>query len=307
VSTPSDRSAIGVPPAGFRLPAETTIGQVSLEVTDLARSLAYYQDVLGLRIVERGGAATAPWARLGAQAAADRGAAPVLVELRERPGARRVPSAGLLGLFHFAMVLPDRSALGRFLRHLLAARVPFGAADHMVSEALYLTDPDGLGIEVYRDRPRHEWVVRNGEVIAGADPLDSGGVIEAAGSMPWDGVPAGSRIGHVHFHVGDLDEASRFYHAGLGFDRIRWRFPGALFVSAGGYHHHVGLNTWASGARAASDGDARLVEWELVLPSAGGVRAAADSLALADYQVDRADTGFRSADSWGIAVYVRTA
>jgi catechol 2,3-dioxygenase len=299
---------IAVSPPGFRLPDETTIGRVTLQVADLVRSLAYYEGVLGLRAIERGGDAAAPWARLGAIAAADRTmAASTLVELRERRGVRRVPPGGLLGLFHFAMVLPDRPALGRFLRHLLRDRVPFGAADHTVSEAVYLTDPDGLGIEVYRDRPRAEWVVRNGQVMGGTDPLDTGSVIEAAAGGTWEGAPAGSRIGHVHFHVGDLDEAGAFYHAGLGFDRVRWRFPGALFVSAGGYHHHVGLNTWAADARAAGDDDAQLVEWELVLPSAAAVHAAARSLSSGAYRLDWTGAAFRAADPWGIAVHVRAA
>ena len=308
---PARGPAISDPPPAFRLPDEAAIGRVTLQVADLARSIAYYEDVLGLRTIERGGDETR-WARLGSHPAAGVGPVPpgppaVLIELRERRGAARVPARGLLGLFHFAMVLPDRPALGRFLRHLLRDRIPFGAADHMVSEALYLTDPDGLGIEVYRDRPRAEWVIRDGQVMGGTDPLDSGGVVEAAGDRPWDGVPAGSRIGHVHFHVGDLGEASAFYHAGLGFDRVRWPFPGALFVSAGGYHHHVGLNIWAAGARAASDEDARLIEWELVLPSNDHVRAAGDSLASGSYRVDRTDTAFRAADPWGIVVHVRAA
>jgi catechol 2,3-dioxygenase len=175
----------------------------------------------------------------------------------------------------------------------------------MVSEALYLTDPDGLGIEVYRDRPREHWVIRHGQVMGGTDPLDSGGVVAAAAGAPWAGVPAGSRIGHVHFHVADLNQASAYYHAALGFDRVRWSFPGALFVSAGGYHHHVGLNTWAANARPASDDDARLVEWELVLPSEGDVDAARRSLEAARHPVARTADGFRSADPWGTAVHVR--
>jgi catechol 2,3-dioxygenase len=289
-----------------------------LQVADLDRSVSYYEGVLGLRVVERGSQGRAEWVTLGTHPApqaeagssprspwAPEGAGGALIELRERRGVGRVPPGGLLGLFHFAVLLPDRAALGRFLRHLLDNRVTFGAADHMVSEALYLTDPDGLGIEVYRDRPREQWVIRHGQVMGGTDPLDSGGVVAAAAGAPWAGVPEGSRIGHVHFHVADLNQASAYYHAALGFDRVRWSFPGALFVSAGGYHHHVGLNTWAANARPASDDDARLLEWELVLPSASDVEAARRSLEAARHPVARAADGFRSADPWGTAVHVR--
>ena len=299
-------SEIGVAPPGFRLPDETTIGTVVLQVADLERSLDYYQSVLGLRVLDRRDRDDAGAA--AALAAHSTGAATVspILALHERRGARRVPTGGRLGLFHFAMVLPDRPALGRFFRHLLDARIPYGAADHMVSEALYLTDPDGLGIEVYRDRPRAEWIVRNGQVIGGTDPLDSSGVLDAGDGRPWEGVPEGSRIGHVHFHVGDLGQASAFYHEALGFDRVRWPFPGALFVSAGGYHHHVGLNTWATSHDPAADDDARLREWELVLPTPESVEAARDSVESAGYPIAGASSGFRSSDPWGITVCVRT-
>jgi catechol 2,3-dioxygenase len=174
----------------------------------------------------------------------------------------------------------------------------------MVSEALYLTDPDGLGIEVYRDRPRADWIVRNGLVMGGSDPIDSSGLLGAAQGAAFDGMPAGTRMGHVHFHVGDLDDASAFYHAALGFDRVPFPLPGALFVSAGGYHHHVGLNIWAAGSPAASDQDARLLEWELRLPSAIDVGAVAASLADAGYDVAAGIHDARSSDPWGITVRI---
>jgi catechol 2,3-dioxygenase len=268
-----------------------------VQVADLDRSIGYYTDVVGLR--------TEPLASDKAQRRAllrpqddDR----VLIELRERPGARRVPERGLLGLFHFAIVVPDRATLGRVLAHLIDAAVPFGAADHMVSEALYLTDPDGLGIELYRDRPRAEWIIRNGRVIGGSDPLDTAGILAAAERQAWGGLPAGTRMGHVHFHVGDLPRAEAFYHRGLGFDVVNWRLPGALFLSAGGYHHHVGLNTWAAGAPPASEGDARLIDWALVVPTVDDAKSVAESLAASDYAIDVRSGEFAASDPWGTVV-----
>jgi len=289
-------SPISTPPPGFRLPAESRVGRVLLQVADLDRSVDYYTATVGLRAV-RDDDLSARTVHL-----TPNDDERVIVTLRERRGARRVPQRGLLGLFHFAIVVPDRPALGRVLRHLVDAHVPLGAADHMVSEALYLTDPDGLGIEIYRDRPTSEWIIRDGQVIGGSDPLDAGGILDAAEGQAWSGLPAGTRIGHVHFHVGDLDRARAFYHRALGFDAVNWSFPGALFVSAGGYHHHVGLNTWAAGSPPASDEDARLLEWQLVLPGSADIARAAESLRSSGYGLMEGDDGLTASDPWGITV-----
>jgi catechol 2,3-dioxygenase len=169
-----------------------------------------------------------------------------------------------------------------------------------VSEALYLTDPDGLGIEVYADRPRATWRHEGRQLVMDTTPLDVADVVRAAGGEPWRGMPAGTRVGHVHLHVGDLDEAAAFYHAALGLDAVVWSYPGALFLSAGGYHHHLGLNTWSGpGAARPQDGDARLLEWELVLPRADDVDAAARSIEAAGYEVARTERGPLATDPWG--------
>ena len=139
-------------------------------------------------------------------------------------------------------------------------------SNHLVSEAVYLSDPDGLGIEVYADRPRGTWQHEGRQLVMATEPLDVEDVVRAGGGEPWSGMPAGTTLGHVHLFVGDLDAAARFYHEGLGFDKTVWSYPGALFLSAGGYHHHLGTNTWAVGAVPAGEGDARLLEWEIVLP-----------------------------------------
>ena len=285
----------GIAPPGFRLPDEVRLGPVRLQVADLDRSLEWYQRVLGARLVRRG----EETATLGTEGGA------TLIELRERAGARPVPRRGRLGLYHFAVLLPDRAALGRFLRHLGELGERAGMADHLVSEAVYLTDPDGLGIEVYADRPRENWRQEGGQLAMTTDPLDVEDLLRAGGGERWTGLPAGTVIGHVHFFVGDLARAEDFYHAGLGLDKTVWSYPGALFLAAGGYHHHVGTNTWAAGAPAATDEDARLLEWELVVPSAAEAERAAASLAAAGWAVERVPGGALAQDPWGTAVRVR--
>jgi catechol 2,3-dioxygenase len=249
--------------------------------------------VLGLRATER----TEAHATLAAQ-----GDDAPLVELEELRGATPVPRRGRLGLYHFALLLPDRPSLGRFVAHLGALGEYAGSADHLVSEALYLTDPDGLGIEVYADRPRSSWRMQGRALAMAIDPLDLEDLVRAAEGQPWTGAPPGTRMGHIHLHVGDLESAAAFYHAGLGFDRIVLNVPGALFMSAGGYHHHLGTNIWAAGAPVAAEGDARLLEWMVHLPNRADVEAAARSLTASGYQV-RQDPGDAVAvDPWGTAV-----
>ena len=177
----------------------------------------------------------------------------------------------------------------------------------MFSEALYLTDPDGLQMEVYRDLPRDQWQSRDGELVSGVDPIDARGLIEAAGTVPWTGVPPGSIIGHVHLYVGDLAAGEAFYHAGLGLDKTIWTFPGALFLSAGGYHHHVAINIWAAGAPVSTDADARMLHWNLIVPDRAAIAAARDSLQQHGAIIETAgidDETVRAVDPWGIAVCI---
>jgi catechol 2,3-dioxygenase len=285
---------VGIAPRGYRLSAEARLGRVRLQVADLARSLEWYQRVLGFRVLSRS-AADAVLAAHGDDTP--------LVELHEKPGAAPVPRRGRLGLYHYAILLPDRAALGRFVAHLAEIGERAGASDHRVSEALYLTDPDGLGIEVYADRPRSTWRVDAGQIAMSTDPLDLDDLVRAAGGERWAGMPAGTIVGHVHLHVGDLEAAAAFYHQGLGLDKVVWSYPGALFLSAGGYHHHLGLNTWAAGAAPAGDDDARLLEWEILVPSPGDAEAALASLASAGHP---AEDGIVR-DPWGTALRVRHA
>jgi catechol 2,3-dioxygenase len=285
----------GVPPPGYRLPDDTHVGAVRLQVSDLGRSLDYYDQVLGLRPAEL--------SRAGAVLAAQGDDRP-LVELREKPGVRPVPRGGLLGLYHFAIRVPDRSALGRFVAHLAAIGVHAGSADHAVSESVYLTDPDGLGIEVYADRPRSSWRREaSGHVFMTIAPLDVPGVLAAAGGASWSGMPARTDMGHVHLHVGDLDQASAFYHLALGLDKTLETYPGALFLAAGGYHHHLGTNTWSHGDRA-DDRYARLLSWDLVVPGTTDAAAATASLTAAGYNVTAGDAAGTAADPWGTVVRI---
>jgi catechol 2,3-dioxygenase len=283
--------------AATPLPDALRLGHVRLQVSDLARSLDFYTSVLGL---EARDAASGSATLYSADESADE-AAPLVV-LEERAGTSPVRVNSRLGLYHFAILLPDRAALGRFLAHLAKSGTRIGASDHLVSEALYLRDPDGLGIEVYRDRPRAEWRLTNGELAMASDPLDTAGVLAAGNDEPWTGLPRGTVMGHVHLHVGDLDIASRFYHDALGLDRVVWSYPGALFLSAGGYHHHLGVNTWAGRVPPASEHDARLLEWRIVLPSSDDARTVAERLTAAGHGVTHEEDGWLASDPWGTSV-----
>ena len=217
----------------------TAIGLLSLTVADLSRSVEYYRDRIGFEVLQQ----DAGEATLGVVGR------PLLL-LTERDGAREWPRGGrsYTGLYHFAILVPTRADLGRWLRHWLSLGLPLpGQGDHLVSEALYLEDPDGNGIEIYRDRPRDQWTWSGGQIRMAVDPVDISGVLaegDAVGES-WSGLVAGTRIGHMHLQVGAIDRARAFYHDVLGFEIVA-EMPSALFVSAGGYHHHLGLNTWHS-------------------------------------------------------------
>jgi len=237
----------------------TQVGVVALTVADLDRSVAFYTSAIGLAVLQR----TGPDVALGAAGA------PLLL-LREQPGALPWMIDAMTGLYHFAILVPRRADLGRWLRHYLSSEYPPpGQGDHIVSEAFYLRDPDGHGIEVYADRPRETWHWVDGQIRMGAGPIDVRGLLAEAGNAheAWTGMPAGTCVGHVHLQVGDIAQAEAFYHGVLGFDVVA-RMPTALFVSAGGYHHHLGMNVWHSeGASPAPADTASLRFFTLALPS----------------------------------------
>ncbi|HEY5431357.1 MAG TPA: VOC family protein [Solirubrobacteraceae bacterium] len=250
-------------PETAAIAAGTTLGAVSLAVSDLSRSRAFYETVLGLRgqELEDGGVA------FGAADAA--GPMRVLVRLYGDAAAPALDRSAT-GLYHLAILLPTRADLGHALTRLAETRWPLdGASDHLVSEALYLADPDGNGIEIYRDRTREEWGYDGDRLEMATLALDLRSIIAELGPdpAPQPTVPAATAIGHVHLQVADIDAAEAFYHGVLGFDVTVRGYPGALFVSAGGYHHHLGLNTWHSrGSDPAAAGAVGLRSYEVLLP-----------------------------------------
>jgi catechol 2,3-dioxygenase len=210
-------------------------------------------------------------------------------------------------LFHLALLVPTRADLARALRRLAATGWRLsGASDHLVSEALYLSDPEGNGIELYRDRPRDEWPVAGGVLRMDTLPLDLGSLLSEDDGAH-DGMAAGTVLGHVHLQVADLASAEAFWVGALGFDVTVRGYPGALFASVGGYHHHVGMNTWAGvGAQRPPTGARGLVRFELVLPDEAAVESASERLASSGASIELRDAGVLATDPSGNAVLVRT-
>lgn len=280
------------------LPAATRPQTVRLQVSDLQRSLHWYTATLGCRVLD----VDDDTAVLGVA-----GDPPTpLILLAARPGTRAIAPHARLGLYHFAILLPSRAALGGFVRRLAALDLRVASADHLVSEALYLTDPDGLGVEVYADRPRDSWTWSGGHVLMTVDRLDLRDLARAA-TDPWDGLPAGTTLGHVHLHVGQLDEAAAFYQDGLGLAETA-RLPGARFLAAGGYHHHLGINAWAAAAPPPGPDDAQLLEWTLHVPDP---QASDDARARLEAQgvacaLDSDTRAWSAADPWGTHLRVVT-
>ena len=274
----------------------TSMGAVRLTVADLDRVRDFYRDAIGLSELE----ASEGLVRLGTGDPADR----AVVELVSDPNALPRPRA-TSGLFHLAILVPSRPDLARALQRIAEAGWRLsGASDHLVSEALYTSDPEGNGIELYRDRPRDEWPVRDGVLQMDTLPLDLDGVLgELRREDANAGMPPGTRIGHVHLNVGDLAAAESFYSGALGFDVTVRGYPGALFVSAGGYHHHLGLNTWAGeGVPPAPAGSRGLREFQIVLPSADLVAQEGERLGEAGFEPEREEGDIRASDPSGNSV-----
>jgi catechol 2,3-dioxygenase len=221
------------------LPATTRIQHIHLQVSNLAQSLIFYSNLMGFQVVQQTGR-TAYLSTTGQE--------PFQLILTEVADAIPKPRNST-GLYHVAILLPNRLELGRLFKRLVEHQWPFqGFSDHAVSEALYLPDPDGNGLELYRDRPRSEWLWENGQLYMTTAPLDVESLLAEADSdgQPWNGIPADTAIGHVHLHVNNLLAAEKFYHEVIGLDvMVAWHSHRASFLAAGGYHHHLGINTWA--------------------------------------------------------------
>ncbi|SDJ57845.1 VOC family protein [Salimicrobium halophilum] len=236
----------------------TFVKDVTIRVADLEKSLQFYREVIGLNVLERKDGR--------ADLTADGKTSILSLEEIENP----VPKQrGRAGLYHFAILLPEKSDLASVVRHSAEKRIPIGSSDHLVSEALYLNDPDGNGIEIYIDRDPSEWTWNGDQVTMTVDPLDFEQLIAAGGeeAKSWNGLPEETIMGHIHLHVSDLQEAEKFYIEGLGFDVVNRFGAQALFISDGDYHHHIGLNTWAGvGVPATSPESPGLESYTIVLP-----------------------------------------
>jgi catechol 2,3-dioxygenase len=276
------------------LPAATLIGEVTLRVADAERSLRWYRDMLGLELIER-----SPERLIFGS-----GGKPFL-NLEVRPAA--VPrDENTTGLYHVAILVPDRPSLGGVLARIAAAGVRLGASDHLVSEALYIWDEDNNGLEIYRDRQRNEWKWDGREVRMATDPLDlrNLGQEGVAAGKEREPMPAGTRIGHVHLQVGDIAKAGAFYCDVLGFEKTAGRH-GALFVSAGRYHHHIGMNVWHSrNAPPPAANAAGLVIFEIVVPDRAALASAKARLEAAGVGTEKDGDGLRFQDPWRTAVRI---
>lgn len=273
---------------------DTTVGKVALTVPDLDRSVPFYQQVVGLQLHKR----EAGTAILGA------GGQQEIVELSEDANAR--PARSTTGLYHLAIRVSSRLELARALRRLVEAQYPpQGFADHLVSEAIYLADPDGNGIEIYRDRDRSEWPYRNGQLQMATDPLDVQGLLaelESETGLPAYVDPA-TNLGHVHLQVNQIPQAEAFYCDVLGFELVTRYGPSASFVSAGGYHHHIGFNTWNSaGAPSPPPGSTGLRYFSVLLPHLEELERVAGRVRSADIPTEETDNGLLVYDPAGNGV-----
>jgi catechol 2,3-dioxygenase len=277
------------------LPAALRLGLVDLTVTDLDRSIPFYTDVIGMRLIERDDDV----AVLGT------GDDPVVV-LHELPGAR--PAGRHAGLYHYALLFPTRAELAHAAGRVAATQTPVqGASDHGTHEAIYLPDPDGNGIELAADRPRDQWPELTAYNI-GPQRLDLDDLLGAAGDgPPNESAAPGLRIGHLHLRVGDVDEGLRFYRDVVGFKETV-RMPTAGFVAAGDYHHHLAFNVWQGvGVPPAPEASVGLRHWTVVLPAADDVAALRRRVEAAGLPVEDADGAIYLFDPWNIALRVETA
>ncbi|MBY0121547.1 VOC family protein [Bacillus sp. S/N-304-OC-R1] len=235
----------------------TFVGQVNLKVQNLERSLAFYQKVIGFNVLDK--------SERSAKLTAD--GKTVLLSI-EQPINNAPKQVRTTGLYHFALLLPKRSDLAKIVQYFAEIGFQFGSSDHLVSEALYLSDPDGNGIEIYTDRDPSDWSWENGEVEMTVDPLNFPDLLSFGRQQSWKGLPAETVMGHIHLHVSELRKSEEFYVKGLGFEVVNRYGSQALFLSDGKYHHHIAINTWNGvGAPAPAPNCAGLESYTLMLPS----------------------------------------
>ena len=275
------------------LPATLRLGPVHLTVTSLDRSVGWYQQALGLRVHRHD----------VTEAALGDGEVDVLV-LHEDPVAK--PAGRHAGLYHYALLYPTREELARAALRLAVTRTPIqGASDHLTHEAIYLPDPDGNGIELAADRPRDQWPPMQRAYGAGPQPLDTDALLATVeGEEPSDTVRPGLRMGHVHLHVGDVDDAIAFYTGVLGFDLVA-NLGTAASVSAGGYHHHLAANVWqGQGVGPAPEHTVGLRHWTIELDEPGEVAQIRTRIEASGRPATDVENGFETRDPWEISVRV---
>ncbi|MBD8498579.1 VOC family protein [Paenibacillus arenosi] len=240
----------------FHREPNTFVGQVNLKVQNIERSLTFYQEVIGFKVLNR--------SDKSAELTADGKTSLLKIEQPEHVLPKQPRTTGL---YHFALLLPERSDLAHVVRHFVELNIQIGSADHLVSEALYLSDPDGNGIEIYADRNPNAWEWHNDIVAMTTEALNFPELMTNE-TGKWSGLPEGTIMGHIHLHVADLARAEQFYIKGLGFKVVNRFGPQALFISTGKYHHHIGLNTWAGvGAPTPAPNSTGLESYAIVFPT----------------------------------------
>lgn len=251
----------------------TFVELVELKVMDVEESLSFYQEVVGFKVLEK--------QENKVLLTADGKTA--LLSIEQKPNFEPKQQK-TTGLYHFALLLPTRADLGAVLKHFIEINIRVGAGDHLVSEALYLNDPDGNGIEIYSDRPDTDWKWNGDFVAMDTLQIDAQSILAEGANTKWNGLPEGTVMGHIHLHVADLVAAQKFYNA-LGFEVVT-PYPGALFMATGKYHHHIGMNTWAGeGAPAAPENVVGLEAYTLVYPSEEVLNTALENLKTIDAPV----------------------
>jgi catechol 2,3-dioxygenase len=268
------------------------VGAVGLIARDLDLLAGYYQYLLGLTALER----TAKMAKLGVNGV-------TLLEIEHRPDARP-DDQGTAGLYHTAFLMPTRQDHARWIQHIARNRVPIsGASDHGVSEAFYLDDPEGNGVEVYNDRPKEQWQIQDGMVVMQTKQLDIEAMLrEVEPGAAYTAAPDGLRIGHIHLRVGNVERAEQFYRGAVGLDLTRRR-GGATFMSSGGYHHHVGANVWHSDGASVRDKDRAGIAWfSMEAADSAALDEATVRLKAASAEVSAIPGGIETADPWGTRV-----
>jgi catechol 2,3-dioxygenase len=281
----------------FHRKPNTYVGHVKIKVENLERSLTFYQEVIGFKILEQ--------SKTADTFTTDGNTSVLSIEQPENAIPKQPRTTGL---YHFALLVPTRADLGKILNHFNQMRYPLqGASDHLVSEALYLADPDGNGIEIYSDKDPSSWVWHSGEVEMATLPLDVESLLAEGQADEWDGLPAGTVMGHIHLHVSELKKTEEFYIKGLGFNVVFQYGNQALFISTGNYHHHIGLNTWNGvGAPIPLDNSVGLESFHLILPSEEKRNMIVDQLKCIGASVTKKEGSFVTTDPSGNRIYLKT-